>query len=326
MFQSTHKFILLLFVVSLSVITVFPQQLVYAEGMQLYSQKKYEKVVKLFSKAVKQEDMEKNHNIWNVLGLSYIETSDLKNARKALRKAVDYNSTSASYRANLAYVNLLLNRFDESLSESEKAINFDPQNENAHYFRGLSNLWKGNFEESTADADRLIAINSAFTNAYILKADSYVYTYGSNWEKSKTPLDNLDLLKKSIEVLEKCVSACRSADQPILEEKISDLKVFYDHFSKKKKSSDYTEVKILTKPVPGYSDSARYRGTQGEILLAVLFDSSGEIGRVLVLKGLPNGLSERAVKAAKAIKFEPAKENGNPVSVVKRIQYNFTIY
>lgn len=326
MVQVTRKIILLISVFSLSVISVFPQQSVYAEGMQLYKQKKYEEVVKLFSKAVKQEDLKRNHEIWNVLGLSYIEISDLKNARKAIRKAVDYNSTSANYRANLAYVNLLLGKYDDSLYESEKAISLDPQNENGHYFRGLSNLWKGNFEDATADADRLIAINSAFTNAYILKADSLLYIYGNKWEESENSFENLDFFKKSIDILENCVVACKISDQAVVKEKISDLQVFYNHFSKKKKSSNYTEVKVLTKPRPGYPDSAKYRGTQGEILLAVLFESSGEIGRVLVLKGLPNGLSERAIKAAKAIQFEPAKEDGKPVSVVKRIQYNFTIY
>lgn len=95
---------------------------------------------------------------------------------------------------------------------------------------------------------------------------------------------------------------------------------------KKRKNRHYTDIKILTKPRPGYNNLAKRTGTQGEILLAVLFDASGKVGQILVLKGLPNGLNENAITAAKNIQFESAKENGQSVSTVKRIQYNFTIY
>jgi len=88
----------------------------------------------------------------------------------------------------------------------------------------------------------------------------------------------------------------------------------------------FSDVKIISKPRPGYTDSARQANTQGTVLLNVTFLASGQIGSVVPVKSLPNGLTEQAMAAARRISFEPAKENGIPVTVSKIIDYPFSIY
>ena len=44
---------------------------------------------------------------------------------------------------------------------------------------------------------------------------------------------------------------------------------------------------------------------------------------IKVVSGLPYGLNDRAVEAAKKIQFTPAKKNGHPVSMWMELQYNF---
>lgn len=322
----SHKFIILIILFSLSVIPAFSQQPNYEKGVQLYNQKQFKEAVKVFEKAAKQKEAKTDARIWNYLGLSYIQISELKDARKALEKAVKYDSQNAAYRANLVYVCLLEGKYDKALSESEDAIKLDPQNANAYYFRGVAHLWKGELEKAISDADKVIMLDSDFMNAYTLKANSFLYAYGNKWEESETSEDNLDLLKQAIDTLEKCLNECKSSSQNSIQDKISEVKLFYNHFNKKEKSPDYVEMKVLSKPRPGYTDLARSINAQGKILLAVLFDSSGKIGQILVLQGLPGGLTENAVTAVRQIQFEPARENGKPISVVKVIQYNFTIY
>lgn len=85
-------------------------------------------------------------------------------------------------------------------------------------------------------------------------------------------------------------------------------------------------LKIISKPRPGYTDSARTANIQGTVILRVTFLASGAIGSVSVVKGLPNGLSEQAIAAAKRINFEPAKVNGAGQTVTKQIEYSFSIY
>lgn len=83
---------------------------------------------------------------------------------------------------------------------------------------------------------------------------------------------------------------------------------------------------ISYNPKPGYTDAARIANTQGTVTLNVTFLASGQIGAVSVVSGLPNGLNEKAIAAAKSIRFVPAKKNGVPYTVNKRIAYSFTIY
>lgn len=85
-------------------------------------------------------------------------------------------------------------------------------------------------------------------------------------------------------------------------------------------------VKIISKPRAIYTDIARQNKVQGKVILNVTFNKDGSIGDVKVVRGLPDGLSENAVEAAKKIRFEPQTRNGKPVTVAKNIEYNFTIY
>lgn len=83
---------------------------------------------------------------------------------------------------------------------------------------------------------------------------------------------------------------------------------------------------INSKPRPGYTDSARTANIQGTVILRVTFLASGEIGSISPVKGLPNGLTEQAIAAARRISFTPKKVNGIAQSVTRQIEYTFSIY
>lgn len=87
-----------------------------------------------------------------------------------------------------------------------------------------------------------------------------------------------------------------------------------------------TGLKIISKPRPGYTDAARTNNIQGTVILRVTFLASGQIGSISPVKGLPNGLTEQAIAAARRIAFEPAKVNGLGQTVTKQIEYSFSIY
>lgn len=85
-------------------------------------------------------------------------------------------------------------------------------------------------------------------------------------------------------------------------------------------------IQITSKPRPGYTDAARQNNVQGTVVLRVTFMANGSIGGVSAVKGLPNGLTEQAIAAAKRIAFQPATVNGVPQTVTKQIEYSFSIY
>jgi TonB family protein len=72
-------------------------------------------------------------------------------------------------------------------------------------------------------------------------------------------------------------------------------------------------VEILFKPKPAYTDEARAKKIEGDVLLKVLFTASGEVKVLQVERGLGFGLDESAEAAARLIRFHPAEQDGQPV-------------
>jgi TonB family protein len=58
----------------------------------------------------------------------------------------------------------------------------------------------------------------------------------------------------------------------------------------------------------------------------VVFQASGAITDVKVIRGLPDGLTEKAIEAAKRIRFNPAVKAGTPVSVRGTLEFTFNLY
>jgi TonB family protein len=85
-----------------------------------------------------------------------------------------------------------------------------------------------------------------------------------------------------------------------------------------------TPLQILSKPRPTYTAAARENGIEGSVLLKVTLLASGDVGAVTPVKSLPHGLTERAIAAAKQMRFTPKTVNGVPVSVVQTLEYTFT--
>ena len=84
---------------------------------------------------------------------------------------------------------------------------------------------------------------------------------------------------------------------------------------------------ITSKPEPAYPPRARKDGIQGVVPLRVVLLASGKVGQVTLFgEGLPEGLNEAAIKAARRVKFTPAIKGDRWVSQRIVLEYNFYIY
>ncbi len=84
-------------------------------------------------------------------------------------------------------------------------------------------------------------------------------------------------------------------------------------------------VSITARPQASYTIEARKNDVAGTVTLRLVLHSSGKVTNIQVLKGLPNGLTEKAIAAAKQIKFTPAMKDGRPVSTYAVINYTFKL-
>ena len=83
---------------------------------------------------------------------------------------------------------------------------------------------------------------------------------------------------------------------------------------------------IVYKTEPPYTEEARKKGVTGVVRLRVVLSSTGQVINPEVLKSLPNGLTESALRVARHIRFFPAQKDGRPVSQYATLEYNFNIY
>lgn len=85
-------------------------------------------------------------------------------------------------------------------------------------------------------------------------------------------------------------------------------------------------IQILFKEKAKYTEEARQNKIQGTVVLSAVFTSDGQVTNVRVIRGLPDGLTEKAIEAAKKIRFQPATKNGAAVTVRGQLEFTFNLY
>ena len=85
-------------------------------------------------------------------------------------------------------------------------------------------------------------------------------------------------------------------------------------------------ARVLAKPEPQYTEDARRNLVMGTVVLRVVFSKTGEVTNIRAVASLPFGLTEKAIAAARQIRFRPATKDGRPVNVSMQLEYNFNLY
>ena len=95
-------------------------------------------------------------------------------------------------------------------------------------------------------------------------------------------------------------------------------------------SQSNTASTVDSKPVilnhvrPEFTAEALNNQTQGEVTLRVLIGEDGTVKTVTIIRGLPDGLNEKAIEAARKTKFKPAMKDGKPVAYSILLSVSFT--
>jgi TonB family protein len=82
---------------------------------------------------------------------------------------------------------------------------------------------------------------------------------------------------------------------------------------------------ITEKPRPEYTAEGRSLKIEGDVRIDLVFLANGTVQVNRVVSGLGHGLDEAAVRAAKQIKFKPAKREGQPVDFPAIVRIEFRL-
>ena len=82
---------------------------------------------------------------------------------------------------------------------------------------------------------------------------------------------------------------------------------------------------LLHQVRPLYTEIARRARIEGSVILEATIDQQGLVRDVKVLKGLPMGLTEEAVKAVKQWRYSVSTLNGKPVDVLFALTVHFKL-
>jgi protein TonB len=89
--------------------------------------------------------------------------------------------------------------------------------------------------------------------------------------------------------------------------------------------SGITAPGLLREVKPDYTEEARRRGVEGDVVLEIVVRSDGTVGDVRVMQGLGGGLDQRAIDAVRQWRFSPARRYGTPVDVMVEVAVEFKL-
>lgn len=82
-------------------------------------------------------------------------------------------------------------------------------------------------------------------------------------------------------------------------------------------------VEVLFKPKAKWGDGQDC--SVGTVILRVEFLETGRIGQIFLIKGMTQNRNNEAIKAAKGIRFRPAKKDGKNISLFRMVEFSFSI-
>jgi TonB family protein len=91
-------------------------------------------------------------------------------------------------------------------------------------------------------------------------------------------------------------------------------------------SDDITPPRLLEVANPEYTDVAKKKKIEGQVVLDITVDKKGNVTEAKVKKGLGYGLDENAVAAVKVWLYKPAEKDGQPVPVHMEVTTDFYMH
>ena len=88
-------------------------------------------------------------------------------------------------------------------------------------------------------------------------------------------------------------------------------------------TDEITAPRLLEAATPGYTDEAKKKKIEGEVVVTVVVNEKGDVVEPKVKKGLGSGLDESSIEAVKYFKYKPGMKDDAPIAVRMDVTFNF---
>ena len=293
-------------------------------GIQLYKRGQTEAAINVLTEVVKQ--LPTDADAWYFLGLAHYHDSSIWLARVAFERFLRLRPNSGDANAKLAYALTLANELERAAAVARNAIELGDQSAEPHYAIAEANFRGGEYSKAIDEALMALKLNSGFAPAWITK--SLAHSSLKQYEEAAESLEkflainptDLDaqVWREQLEIMKGYRKAADPVSPTAASKPIEDLPISGREVT--------TKARVLSKPEPTYTDAARNAGLTGTVVLKCVFSGSGEIKNILVVRSLGYGLTSKAVKAARGIRFVPATKDDRQVSMWMELHYNFNLF
>lgn len=287
---------------------------------------------------------------WYSLGIEYNLAGDTAAARSAFERAIKLKDKFVAARVGLAYTYFVEKDYAGALRAAGRAVELDRDSKDYAAHRVLATVQLQQYREAAAraleEADAALAGPRPDPGLHLLKARALIgltipeQRIQPDLSAPAPPPDaQRDALSAASrrrlgEAAAHLAEYLRLAPAPPERDAlILQLAAARHHAALDPEGAATlapwqvsTKAVILSKPGPGYPREAGDRGVEGLVRLRAVLAADGTVRHLLVVKPLSHGLTERALDAARRIKFRPALKDGRPVSQTVYLEYNFNIY
>ncbi|HEX5707486.1 MAG TPA: TonB family protein [Pyrinomonadaceae bacterium] len=320
-------------------------------GIDFFKHGQYDTAVRVLRDAVKKNSADAD--AWYYLGLALSRQNKIDDAREAFERAVKLRPESPPERAALAYALLLVGKHRDAEREARQVLTLDARSAEAHHIVGVVRLREGRLADALASADEALKVSPSFRAAALLRSEALLGVYAAAYpvvlrkhplapESGKEERDRVVAardaeleplkvrLREAAEGLEKIVAAQPGdEDAKLWREMLENARCYSgapltaDQLRPVTTQEASTKAVLFERPEPGYTEEAQNACVNGVVRLRMVLTADGRVTCILPTKTLGYGLTEKAVRAARRIKFTPAQKDGRAVSQWLTVEYAF---
>jgi len=247
-------------------------------------------------------------------GQAAYSSKDYGAAMKEFKRAESMDKAKPETYVWLARCYLATNKPKEAVKTLEHAIKVDPGRTEPHLLLARIYYQENNIAKAKQQVELAISAGANGAGVHALRAELFM-----------ADDDPADALKE----YELAAQLAQPGDPalPDVQVEIDGLKSFLHYQQGPRQTSQdstFQMPRALNRPRPAYSEEARSRHIQGIVKEKALVDHTGQIRTIIFMQRLGYGLDEQAAAATRAMKFQPALKDGQPIAfwVVLEIEFN----